>query len=141
MNKYFIIIKIIKLVFSDLFLFNHNGLLFSYILYFDKLRTKNGLKYAIAYFKNIRLLITRYICGKPIYSNLWYIGTVGGFPKRFLSLKILIDNATTTELKAIMTLITFTRAIIPSKEEEKQLVVDLSSITKPFQGTGYTIPV
>jgi hypothetical protein len=140
MKQYFIILKIIKLVFSDLFLFPHKGLLYSYIIYFHKLRTRNGLKYAIAYFKNIRLLITRYICGKPIYHNTWYIGTVGGFPKRFLSLKKLIDNATVSELKAIMTLVCFTRAIVPTREEEKQIEINFSTIDAPSKGDGYTIP-
>jgi hypothetical protein len=65
---------------------------------------------------------------------------VGGFPKRFLSLKKLIDVATIQEMKAIMTLITFTRAIIPTKLEEKQLEINFSTIDLPSNGTGYTIP-
>jgi hypothetical protein len=40
-----------------------------------------------------------------------------------------------------MTLLYFTRSIIPTKEEEKKVIPDLSSITDKYKGKDYSIPM
>jgi len=71
-----------------------------------------------------------------------FISTTGGFPSRFLEIKSMIDNHRDNYevMRAIFTLITFTRAIIPSSEEEAKLSPKFDSIIKPYTGKNYTIP-
>lgn len=93
-------------------------------------------------FKQIRLHITRYICGNPLLVNSDYIGLVDGFPKRFLYLKSIIDSnrENPNVMRAIFTLVTFTRAVVPTAEEDKKILPDYSSISDRYSGRLYTIP-
>lgn len=43
-------------------------------------------------------------------------------------------------MRAVMTLITFTRSIIPTKKEENKVKPKFDSITNPYTGKDYTIP-
>jgi hypothetical protein len=109
-----------------------------------KLRKENGLPFAIKQFKLIRLHITRYICGKPLMSNCEYISLNRGFPSRFLNLKRFIDRNrfNSKKMMAVMTLICFTRAIIPTKLENSKNPFQYStkSITAGNNKKPYTIP-
>jgi hypothetical protein len=104
-----------------------------FITYFGILRKKNGLKYAINYYKAVKLHITRYICGKPLYSNNVGVSlTKDGFPSKFLYLKKFLDSKDT--LRVILSLLTYTRTIVPTKLESKKLKPDFSTITNPYKG-------
>jgi len=94
-------------------------------------------------FKDIRLHITRYISGNPLRVNKTYISLKEGFPTRFLALKSFIDRnrEDVSAMRAVMTLICFTRAVDPTKKEAKKLAPDFSSITDEYKGRSYTIPV
>lgn len=109
-----------------------------YINFIQTLRKKSGLKYTISYMKAVKLHITRYICGKPLYSNKAGVAVDStGFPIRFLYLKDLLNKG---HVRMILSLLTLTRGIKPSKKEEKKIKPDYSTITDPYSGTGYTIP-
>jgi hypothetical protein len=96
--------------------------------------------------KQVRLHITRYICGHPLKSNDKGVSlTKEGFPKRFLYLKELIDSGSYTNLRAVMSLVSYTRSILPTNEEiHKQKLdklVDLTPIYTPYKGKKYSIPM
>jgi len=99
---------------------------------------KNGTLFTVKYLKQCRLLITRYICGRPIHRNTAFIGTKGGFPRKFLFLKPLIDNNRIDQIKFVLTLLNVSRTITPLKREN--IPVDLSSIIKAPKHSFKTIP-
>jgi hypothetical protein len=100
---------------------------------------KNGTKFTINYLKQSRLLITRYLCHKPIYRNDQFISTKGGFPLKFIFLKKYIDSGNTNKIKFCLTLLNISRAIELKKNDK--IKVDLSSITDPSpRKVVYTIP-
>jgi hypothetical protein len=112
-----------------------------YLSFFEKLRSKNGLPYAIAYFKNSKLLITRYMCGRPLLTNKFFISTKGGFPTSFLYLKDLVDSKEPNNLKIVLTLLNYTRAVKPTKEEDSKILPKFNTITDPYKGKNdYSIP-
>jgi hypothetical protein len=105
---------------------------------FQSLRKKSGLPYTIKYYKAVRLHITRYICGKPLLENNAGVSVdKSGFPTRFLILKHLVDKG---QVRVILSLLTLSRAVKPTKVEEKGIKPDFTTITSPYKGTGYTIP-
>jgi hypothetical protein len=85
--------------------------------------------------KVVRLHITRYVCGKPLYSNASNVSLdSSGFPTRFLFLKHLLDEGD-TGIKIVFTLLSLTRGLKPTKAEDKKIKYDLSPITAPHKGT------
>jgi hypothetical protein len=52
-----------------MFSVNNPYIVKKYIDLFEKIRKDSGLQYAIKYFKAAKLHCTRYICGKPLFSN------------------------------------------------------------------------
>jgi len=88
-----------------------------------------------------KLHITRYICGQPLTVNKDLVSLVNGFPKKFLFLKVLIDSNDFIKIRGVMTLLSFTRAIVPTKEEEKTIEVKFNSITDVYKGKNYSIPM
>lgn len=116
----------------------------SYIHFFIKLRRTNGLLYAIGYFKLVRLHITRFICGNPLKVNTDYIGLdKDGFPNKFPLLKLYIVNNRfdNNKMRAIMTLLCFTRSIDPTPQELEKVPVKFDTIFNPYKGVNYTIPM
>lgn len=107
----------------------------------SELRTKNGLSFCIKYMKSVRLHITRYMCGNPLLVNNSRVSLIAGFPKHFLFLKEIIDLKNPIKLRGILTLLYFTRSIIPTKEEDKKIIPDYSSITNKYTGRDYSIPM
>jgi len=103
------------------------------------MRLKSGLPYTIKYYKAAKLHITRYMCGKPLLSNDSGVSLINGFPKKLLYLKELVDGCIWSK-RAVMTLLSYTRSIIPTAKEESKVEVNLSSITNKYSGKDYTIP-
>jgi len=112
-----------------------------FLYYIDHLRRNNGLQYTIKYMKSVRLHITRYICGNPLYSNKDLVSLTNGFPTNFLYLKDIIDSNNLIKIRGIMTLLYFTRSIKPTKLEESKIKPDFSSITNKYKGKDYSIPM
>jgi hypothetical protein len=109
-----------------------------YLLLFESIRKKSGIKYAIKYMKTCKLHITRYISGTPLKSNRDLVSLDKDyFPKRLNLLKELINQS---ELRIVLTILSYTRSIIPTKKEELGIKPDYSSITDPYKGKRYTIP-
>nr|UPW42073.1 MAG: putative RNA dependent RNA polymerase [Beijing sediment mito-like virus 7] len=130
-----IIKRLMKLIFGV----NDPFIIKKYITLFDKIRKDSGIQYAIKYFKAAKLHCTRFICGKPLFINKSGVAVdSSGWPKRFSFLKkYLVDNQ---GLRVILTLLTYTRSIIPNKEENKLIKPDYSTITNPYKGKDWTIP-
>jgi len=92
------------------------------------IRTK-GLVWTIKRIKLLRLIVTRYLSGAPIFVSDQLVGiTKDGFPKAILFLKGMIDSNRPSEVRFVLTLLTLSRAM---KCEAKP---DYSSITKEFTG-------
>jgi len=102
-----------------------------------KMRSNNGLAYTIKYMKATKLAITRYICGKPLYINDANV-SIGkdGWPTKFRFLQKLVDS----NIRVLMTLMTYSRSLVPTKAEINARVVKLNTITDPYKGKEYTIP-
>jgi hypothetical protein len=62
-------ILIIKRLLKLMFNVNNPYIVKKYIDLFDKIRKDSGLQFAIKYFKASKLHCTRYICGKPLFTN------------------------------------------------------------------------
>lgn len=99
---------------------------------------KNGTSFTVKYLKQSRLLITRYLCGRPIHVNEHFISTRKGFPKKFLFLKKLIDSKKVENIRLCLTLMNLSKAIEPRKTDN--IPIDLSTITKAGPEKFYTIP-
>jgi len=135
-----ILLKIKILTRLILIIFNKNvhKAVKQYILLFEGIRRKSGIKYAIRYFKVSKLHITRYISGNPLKSNRELVSLDQDyFPKRLNLLKELIES---NDLRIVLTILGYTRSIIPTKKEKQGIKPDFSSITNPYKGKVYTIP-
>jgi hypothetical protein len=91
--------------------------------------------------KSVRLHITRYICGKPLLVNSDRVSLISGFPKQFTFLKEIIDSKDPIKLRGILTLLYFSRSIIPNRDEEKKIIPKYTTITDPYKGKDYSIPM
>jgi len=99
---------------------------------------KNGTLFTVKYLKTCRLLITRYMCGRPIYRNTQFISTKGGFPTKFIYLKSYIDSGNVERIKFVLTLMNISRTIVPRKKEN--ILADFSSIIDGPKKRFKTIP-
>jgi hypothetical protein len=106
------------------------------------MRKINGLKYTIKYYKVARLHITRYICKRPLKSNTDGVSlNKDYFPNRLLYLKKYIDSNDFNKIRGLMSLLYYSRSIVPTKDEYSKINIDLSSITSPSKAKRfYTIP-
>jgi len=104
-------VKVIKLVFKIIF----------------NLLKKNGTLFTVKYLKTCRLLITRYMCKRPLLVNTNFVSSKRGFPTKFLFLKKYIDSGKTEQIKFCLTLMNISRTIQPKKGEI--IPIDFSSIT------------
>lgn len=91
--------------------------------------------------KAVRLHITRYICGSKLLVSNTRVSLEDGFPKHFLYMKEIIDSKDNFKIRGIMSLLYLSRAYIPTKIEESSIEPDFSSITDPYKGKKYTIPL
>jgi hypothetical protein len=112
-----------------------------FIYWSINLRKKSGVVFYIKYIKQTRLHITRYICSQPLYSN-----DVGvsldkfGFPSRLDYLKEYIDNNDLRKIRGVLSLLYFSRCILPSKEESKKIKPKFNVITDEYTGKNFEIP-
>jgi hypothetical protein len=134
-------LKTIKLLLTALS-YNHYHLGIKYIKDVESMRKKNGLKYTIKYYKAVKLHITRYICSTPLRINDSNVSLSHDyFPNRVSYLKPLVDSKDNNQLRFVMTLLTYTRSIIPTKEEYSKCEPDYTTITNPYKGKpGSVIP-
>lgn len=130
-----IILKLLGLM------FNNRSAAKNFITFVEKMRVKSGLPFTIKYMKAVKLHITRYISGQPLKVNSSLVSLTNGFPTHFLYLKELIDSKSKFNLRFVLSILTYTRAIIPTKEEMAKVKVDWSSISNPYKGKKYTIPL
>lgn len=136
MNKNLLSIFLIRLL-SLIFKEDCSREVRHYIGIISKMRKNNGLAYTIKYMKTVKLSITRYICGKPLYINDANVSIESdGWPTRFLFLKKFKDK----NPRLLLTLLTYSRALVPNKKESNARVVKLNTITDPYKGKEYTIP-
>nr|UPW42080.1 MAG: putative RNA dependent RNA polymerase [Inner Mongolia sediment mitovirus 5] len=134
-NLFITIKKISQLLFSSL-----NTII--YIKPYFKLVTKmlrhNGTVYTVKHLKQMRLHITRYLCGQPLLVNNLRVGLdKNGWPKALLFLKPLLDQGIQGK-KFLLTLISLSRTLEVRKGEK--LTPDYTSITNPGPSNQYTIP-
>jgi hypothetical protein len=132
---YIIIVRLTKLVFPNCD-FKIIKRVFKTIF---SLLKKNGTLFTVKYLKQCRLLITRYMCGRPIYRNTSFIATKGGFPSKFYYLKSMIDSKKVEQIKFVLTLLNISRTITPRKNEV--IPIDFRSITDgPKKNKFKTVP-
>jgi len=115
-------VKIVKKVFKIIFI----------------LLKKNGTLFTVRYIKTCRLLITRYMCGRPLLVNTSFVSSKGGFPKKFLFLKEYIDSKNTEKIIFCLTLMNISKTISPLKKEK--IPIDFSSITEGPKKQFKTVP-
>jgi hypothetical protein len=77
------------------------------------------------------------MCGKPLHHNASNVSLDhSGFPTRFVYLKQILDGSL-VGTKVVLTLLSLTRGLKPTKLEDKKIKYDLESITAPKKGTSY----
>lgn len=95
--------------------------------------------------KQVRLHITRTMCGKPLKHNKSRVSTdKEGFPSRFLYLKKMALSNDPVQLRKLLTILNITRAIEPHKSENKKIKPNFLSVVLPYSGhktSKYLIPV
>lgn len=70
-NLYNVFRRICKLVFPGVASWTYIG---PYCSLVSKLLKNNGTLMTVKYLKQMRLHVTRYICGKPLYHNDLFVG-------------------------------------------------------------------
>jgi len=136
-NLYQIISKLLILIYPNIKIDSYLKPFFSLLNHEIK---HNGLFHTIKIMKQMRLHITRYLCGSPLLINSIGI-SIGkdGWPNR---LRFLLPLATgkITEIKFLMTLLVINRChILTSSKDKEKLIPDFLPITSPNKST-YTIP-
>jgi len=99
---------------------------------------KNGTLFTVKYIKTCRLLITRYMCGRPLLVNSSFVSSKGGFPTKFLFLKEYIDSKSTEKIIFCLTLMNISRTITSKRNEV--IPIDFSSITDGPKKSFKTVP-
>ncbi|AAN05635.1 putative RNA-dependent RNA polymerase [Gremmeniella mitovirus S1] len=125
-NLFQIVIKLFVMIFlnTDVKLFVS--------LYF-KCLTKHlkhhGIVSTVKIFKQIRLHVTRYLCGSPLRINSMMIGIdKDGWPKMINFLKPLA-NGTRSDKQLLLSILFITRSFV--EKDKSKLVPDWSTITQP----------
>jgi hypothetical protein len=89
--------------------------------------TQIGVYQSIQRLKQIRLLVTRYMCGDPMLTNPFNIRTdKKGIPSILRSLKSYVDSQDPKDTRFLLTLLMFSRCISGGHQP-----IDLDPITKP----------
>lgn len=127
-NSYKVLIRLCSLVYKI------EGIESATKQFFDLLNKRlkhNGLTHTVKEFKQMRLHITRFLCGQPLLINNLLIGLDNeGFPNRLLFLKPYVNSR--NGKRFILTLLMFTR--IFKYGDKDDLKFDTSSITDPNKG-------
>jgi len=102
-----------------------------YFNFLEKEIKHNGIIHCVKILKQVRLHITRYICGNPLYTNDLFIGLdKDGWPKRLFKLKELVNNSIESR-KFLLTIVLLPRTLKLNNKEKSKLKPDYDSITKP----------
>jgi hypothetical protein len=91
------------------------------------IRTK-GLAWTIRRIKLLRLIVTRYLSGSPLFVVDERVGIRDGFPKCIWFLKELVDSGDPASLRLVITLLVVSRAMVCEAKP------NYSSITDDFTG-------
>jgi hypothetical protein len=94
-----------------------------------------GISTTTKYLKNTRLCVTKYLCKEPLVITERVSLDKDGFPKRFPTLKVLIDSGHPSALRFTMTLLQVSRALRPPVTG-----VDYTTIENPEIDDIATIP-
>ncbi|BBN51032.1 RNA-dependent RNA polymerase [Colletotrichum fructicola mitovirus 1] len=132
--------RLLRSLFKECFSKKNIGALELTIDIFIKMLENNGYQYTIKYFKGCRLLITRYICGKPLLTNDMKISTVKGFPSKLLFLKKLCDTTNLQDKRQCLTILLIGKYFQANSKTIERIPVSYSSITDPYKGKNWTIP-
>jgi hypothetical protein len=92
----------------------------------------------IQYMKESRLLVTRYLCGKPIKARSTLVKTRKGFPVWLNLMKPLI-RGNIESVKFMLTVLNITRGLEPNSSD-KPILPDFSTVDGPYTGKIYVIP-
>lgn len=132
-----LLLLIVKRLIKFIFKLDLNPQITTFLTKVSDMRKKNGLKYTIKYMKTVRQHILWYLFSNPQHSNDSRVSLDrSGFPTQFKFLKkILKENK-----QVVLTLLSLSRALVPTKEELKYRKVDTDTITAPYKGSRYTIP-
>jgi len=104
-----------------------------------KMIKHNGTAYTVKHLKQMRLHVTRYLCGEPLLVNNIGVGLVDGFPKAFIFLKELIDSGKTEDIKFALSILGISRTLVPKKREI--IPINWKTITDPSKtNKEYIIP-
>lgn len=95
----------------------------------ERMIMMNGLGYTIKYYKELRLVVTRFISGQPLKVTNRIALDSTGFPKRIQFLKEFVVSGNLFQKRAVMTLLNINRAL------QLKTDPDYSVITDPYKGT------
>jgi len=88
------------------------GVIGQYFHIWCKIIKTQGLEHAVKYFKQVRLHVTRYMCGEALLTNTMSIGLdKSGFPKCVLFLKKYIDSESLMDKRFALTLLNLGKTI------------------------------
>jgi len=129
-------IKLTKLITKLLARFWFNGLQYPELIkiidkFFDILLHDiklSGTHCTVLNFKEMRLAITRYVCGRPLSTCERKIRLTNGFPKRLDFMKEFIDSGDVYKLRFCYTLLNVTRTLIYNTEPK------FNTLTDPYTG-------
>ncbi|CAB42653.1 RNA-dependent RNA polymerase, putative [Ophiostoma mitovirus 5] len=129
--------KTIKILLSIYFNRKYSSYGIRWIVTVERMRKINGLKFTIKYMKAVKLHITKYIANERLLSISGSRVSVDkdGFPTKFNYIKHIIDSGDIDGIRFVMTLLTYTRAINPTKKEYLKIFPDYSTITNEFTGS------
>lgn len=109
--------------------------------FFTKMIRTQGIFHTVKYFKQVRLHVTRYLCGQPLFVNDLKIGLdKSGFPKVVLWMKEFIDSGNIYIIRFCLTLLMITRTFKHPNTKVNPAQIDIKNIIEPFKGRRYTIP-
>jgi hypothetical protein len=139
-NQYLIMQLINKLTLL-LFGIDSSKALRQYISLIIKLTNNNSPIFMMKYMKRAKLHITKYIAGEPLFVNSDRVSIdKEGWPTALSEMKELVILGP-NGLRTILTIISFTRALVPTKYTLSKIKPDYSSITDPYTGSRkYYIP-
>lgn len=85
----------------------------------------------IKYMKELRLYVTRYLCGYPLKTKSRLVKVKNGFPVLLWEAKESIDSGNIKNIKFLLSILNISRGIDPKPSEEEKIPIDYSTITDP----------
>lgn len=126
LNLFQITYRLCKLFYSN---HHSDNIIKPYFSFIYKLVKTQGIIHSVKYLKQIRLHITKYICGQPLYINDLHIGIDNdGWPKRLLFMKHLA-HGNIEQKKYLLTLLLITRSFQWTKDVQNNILPKYETIT------------